>query len=88
MSAAKAVMQLRSAFCQTSAGSAGVREFWAKNYASIKAANTKLPILIRESSGAPASLTATYEFGAEKSVDLEGLSAADVGTSLQQLMKG
>ena len=35
-------------------------DFWAKNYASIKAANSKIPILLRESSGCEAKLTATY----------------------------
>ena len=35
-------------------------DFWAKNYASIKAANGKLPILLRESSGTAAKVTATY----------------------------
>ena len=35
-------------------------EFWAANYAKIKEANMKLPILVRESSNTPAKLTATY----------------------------
>lgn len=34
--------------------------FWAKKYNEIKNANMKLPILIRESAGAQAKVTATY----------------------------
>ena len=63
-------------------------EFFAKNYASLKAANAKLPILLRESSGSAAKVTASYEFGIEKSVDVEGLAAADVGSQVSSLMKG
>ena len=36
------------------------RDFWVKNYTPIKAANTTLPILLRESQGVSAKLTATY----------------------------
>jgi len=35
-------------------------DFWAKNYTAVKAANAKLPILLRESNGVDAKLTATY----------------------------
>ena len=86
--ASKALMEMRVIMCQTGSGSAGVRDFFAKNYASIKAANAKLPILLRENQGSAAKVTATYEFGVEKSVDLEGLAASDVGSHVQALMKG
>lgn len=36
------------------------RDFFAKNYASLKAANAKLPILLRENQGSAAKVTATY----------------------------
>lgn len=36
------------------------REFLAKNYAAVKAACPKVPILVRESSGTPAKLTGVY----------------------------
>ena len=86
--AGKAVMELRVAMCQKSAGSKGIRcarscfpsrlhsaarskyltrgprrvrsDFWQKNYNTVKAANEKLPILLRESEGVAARLTATY----------------------------
>ena len=35
-------------------------EFFSKNYASIKAANAKLPVLLRECNGTAAKVTATY----------------------------
>ena len=35
-------------------------DFWAKNYSEVKLANAQLPILVRESSGASAKLTATF----------------------------
>ena len=36
------------------------RDFFAKNYGKIKQANATLPILLRESSGVAAKVTATY----------------------------
>ena len=83
----KAVMEIRVAMCQSSAGSAGIREFWQKNYAAMKAANAKLPIVLRESSGTSAKLTAVYEFGEEKTVDVEGMSSTDFGSKLKELVK-
>eukprot|EP00322_Chrysochromulina_rotalis_P008866 CAMPEP_0115847552 /NCGR_PEP_ID=MMETSP0287-20121206/10442_1 /TAXON_ID=412157 /ORGANISM="Chrysochromulina rotalis, Strain UIO044" /LENGTH=89 /DNA_ID=CAMNT_0003301391 /DNA_START=39 /DNA_END=308 /DNA_ORIENTATION=+ len=88
MAASKALMELRVVMCQTGAGSAGVREFFSKNYSAIKAANAKLPILLRESQGTAAKVTAAYEFGVEKSVDLEGMAASEVGSQVSGLMKG
>mmetsp|Transcript_18745 Transcript_18745/g.38135 ORF Transcript_18745/g.38135 Transcript_18745/m.38135 type:complete len:92 (-) Transcript_18745:337-612(-) len=85
--ASKALMELRVHLCQSSAGSKGIREFWAANYAKIKEANMKLPILLRESSNTPAKLTATYEFGVEKSVDVDGMSPAEFGSALEQALK-
>lgn len=89
------------------------REFFAKNYAALKAANAKLPILLREGQGATAKVTAVYgglsrshpqqlplptayslrpllastEFGVEKSFDVEGLPAAEVGSKISAAMK-
>ncbi|KOO30900.1 NADH dehydrogenase 1 alpha subcomplex 2 variant 1 [Chrysochromulina tobinii] len=87
MAASKALMELRVVMCQNSTGSAGVREFFAKNYAALKAANAKLPILLREGQGATAKVTAVYEFGVEKSFDVEGLPAAEVGSKISAAMK-
>ena len=88
MQAAKTVMQLRAAMCQTSAGSKGLQAFWAKEYSNIKAANPKLPVLLRECAGTPASMTATYEHGVEKKVAVEGMSETEVAAALQGLFKG
>lgn len=112
-------------------GNNACSDFWAKNYAAIKGANMKLPILLRESSGTAAKLTASYgapppfpeefdalpsicctdpllqllartpggmrcpcdllcvcaEYGVEKTIELEGLSADKVGTQVEALMK-
>ena len=51
---------LANATTVCSAAAALRRDFWAKNYAKIKAANGKLPILLRESSGTAAKVTAAY----------------------------
>ena len=80
-------MELRVHLCQTSSGSKGIREFWAKNYNSFKAANSSLPILLRECGGTQAKLTATYALGEEKSMDIEGMSAAEFKSALDQVMK-
>ena len=63
-------------------------DFWAKNYAAVKSANAKLPILVREASGTPATLTAAYEFGVEKTVAVDGMSADAFGKELSTLMSG
>eukprot|EP00965_Chrysotila_dentata_P196669 6177725-Pleurochrysis_carterae.AAC.4 len=47
-------------------------DFWLKNYSAIKGANMKLPILLRESAGTQAKLTAAY--GASKRTCFSTLS--------------
>ncbi|KAG9088177.1 hypothetical protein FRC06_002191 [Ceratobasidium sp. 370] len=56
----KAVRELRLLGCQTGAGSAGLREFIASTYPSIKSANPNLPVLIREAQGTPARVFVRY----------------------------
>ena len=60
----RAVRQLDQSLARASRRSppraAHRREFWAKNYAAVKAANAKLPILLRESEGTVARLTGNY----------------------------
>mmetsp|Transcript_24437 Transcript_24437/g.60634 ORF Transcript_24437/g.60634 Transcript_24437/m.60634 type:complete len:93 (+) Transcript_24437:26-304(+) len=86
--ASKALMELRVHLCQTSPASSGVRAFWANKYHEVKSANLKLPILIREFEGTAAKLTATYEFGKEKSVAVDGMGESEFGDALAKLMKG
>ncbi|KAL1920296.1 uncharacterized protein VTP21DRAFT_1442 [Calcarisporiella thermophila] len=83
----KALKELRFHFCQTSPTSNGLREFIATNYTTIKKANPHLPILIREASGSQARAFARFEFGREKKVVLENLSAKDIEQKLQDLVK-
>lgn len=64
------------------------REFWGKQYAAVKAASPKVPILLREASGTPASVTGVYEFGVEKKVSVEGMSADAFKGQLDALLKG
>ncbi|RIA98693.1 thioredoxin-like protein [Glomus cerebriforme] len=85
-SLSKNLKELRVHFCQTSPASNGVREFIAKNYVSLKEANPNFPILIREASGVEAKFFARYDFGKEKKVILDDLSAKDIESELEKLV--
>jgi NADH dehydrogenase (ubiquinone) 1 alpha subcomplex subunit 2 len=52
---------------------------------ALKKANPKLPILLREASGISAKCYARYDYGKEKNVTLDNLSANEVMTRLQAL---
>ena len=51
-----------SQLCPALHGTVGAarRDFWKKQYSAIKSANSSLPILLRESQGIQAKLTAAY----------------------------
>mmetsp|Transcript_7517 Transcript_7517/g.13547 ORF Transcript_7517/g.13547 Transcript_7517/m.13547 type:complete len:101 (-) Transcript_7517:168-470(-) len=83
----KVMNELRIHLCQTSETSAGVREFVMANYTELKTKNPHLPILIREKAGIEPALWARYDFGVEKSVKVTGMSAKDVATQLEELVK-
>ncbi|GLC40564.1 hypothetical protein PLESTB_000044400 [Pleodorina starrii] len=83
----KSMQELRIHLCQASEASQGVREFVVSNYAEMKKANPHFPILVRECAGAEAKLTARYDFGAEKSVSVQGANSATVLSKLQELIK-
>ncbi|CAG8584948.1 5456_t:CDS:2 [Cetraspora pellucida] len=82
----KSLKELRVHFCQTSPESKGIREYIAKNYKSLKAANPHFPILIREASGVEARFFARYDFGKETKVVLDNLSAEDIESKLKDLV--
>lgn len=82
------VPALRRASCTDAPACSCASEFWSANYNAVKAANMKLPILLRENANAPAKLTATYEGGEEKSISVEGMSSTEFGSTLTQVMKG
>nr|7ARC_S Chain S, B8 [Polytomella sp. Pringsheim 198.80]7ARD_S Chain S, B8 [Polytomella sp. Pringsheim 198.80] len=79
--------ELRITLSQSSSSSAGAREFVLGQYAELKAANPLLPILVRESNAAQASLTARYDFGVEKKVSIENDSASGILSKLEGLVK-
>ncbi|KAG8724695.1 hypothetical protein FRC09_015606 [Ceratobasidium sp. 395] len=82
----KAIRELRLLGCQTGQGSAGLREFIASTYPSIKSANPNLPVLIREAQGTPARVFVRYERGVERHVDVDGLPAAEVSKKISTLL--
>jgi len=71
--------------CQSGAASAGAREFVNKQYAALAAANTSIPILVRECSGVEPRITGRFGFGREEVVSVSGLSAAEVSEKLRGL---
>ncbi|XP_015258582.1 PREDICTED: NADH dehydrogenase [ubiquinone] 1 alpha subcomplex subunit 2 [Cyprinodon variegatus] len=84
-SLARNLREIRIHLCQNSAASRGARDFVEQNYVTLKKANPDFPILIRECSGVQARLWARYEFGKEKSVSVENMSADQVAAALQNL---
>ncbi|KLO15187.1 NADH dehydrogenase alpha subcomplex subunit 2 [Schizopora paradoxa] len=78
--------EIRLLCCQSGAQSAGVRQFIQSSYPALKKHNPDLPILIREASGTPARAFARFEYGVEKHVELDNLSAKDVEQKVAQLL--
>ncbi|XP_061596456.1 NADH dehydrogenase [ubiquinone] 1 alpha subcomplex subunit 2 [Cololabis saira] len=83
----KNLREIRLHLCQTSAASSGARDFVEQNYVTLKKANPGFPILIRECSGVQARVWARYEFGKERSVSVENMSADQVAATLQTLVQ-
>ncbi|KAM6299801.1 NADH dehydrogenase [ubiquinone] 1 alpha subcomplex subunit 2 [Aegotheles albertisi] len=82
----RGLRELRIHLCQRSAGSRGVREFIEQHYVTLKKANPEFPILIRECSGVQPVLWARFEFGKEKSVPLNNLTADQVAKALESIV--
>ncbi|XP_054610526.1 NADH dehydrogenase [ubiquinone] 1 alpha subcomplex subunit 2 [Dunckerocampus dactyliophorus] len=82
----KNLREIRIHLCQTSASSKGTRDFVGQHYVDLKRANPDFPILVRECSGVEARLWARYDFGKERSVSLDNMSADQVAKSLQALL--
>ncbi|KAA1477962.1 NADH dehydrogenase, alpha subcomplex, subunit 2 [Dentipellis sp. KUC8613] len=81
-----ALREIRILCSQSGPASAGTREFIASHYPTLKQHNPDLPVLIREATGTPARAFARFERGAEKHVELDGLSSADVSSRIAQLL--
>ncbi|KAM4726671.1 NADH dehydrogenase [ubiquinone] 1 alpha subcomplex subunit 2 [Anableps anableps] len=84
-SLAKNLREIRLHLCQSSAASQGARDFVEQHYVTLKKANPDFPILIRECSGVQARLWARYDFGKERSVSVENISADQVAAALHTL---
>ncbi|XP_064092396.1 NADH dehydrogenase [ubiquinone] 1 alpha subcomplex subunit 2-like [Macrobrachium nipponense] len=78
--------ELRIHLCQRSAASQGVREFIEQSYVSLKQANPKSPILIRECSGVQPKIWARYDMGQETCVSVAGQSASEVASAVEKLV--
>ncbi|XP_017260292.1 NADH dehydrogenase [ubiquinone] 1 alpha subcomplex subunit 2 [Kryptolebias marmoratus] len=81
----KNLREIRLHLCQTSAASKGPRDFVEQNYVTLKKSNPDFPILIRECSGVQARLWARYDFGKERSISVDNMSADQVASALQNL---
>ncbi|XP_054902614.1 NADH dehydrogenase [ubiquinone] 1 alpha subcomplex subunit 2 [Poeciliopsis prolifica] len=82
---AKNLREIRLHLCQSSAASQGARNFVEQKYVDLKKANPDLPILIRECSGVQARLWARYDFGKERSISVDNMTAEQVATALWTL---
>ncbi|UOH84863.1 hypothetical protein LQV05_001678 [Cryptococcus neoformans] len=90
----KAVKEIRLHFCQTSAASAGVRQFVQSSYPAVKSANPDLKFLIREASNISPRAFVRFanegpsctERGVESEAQLANLSEPDVGKVLTHLV--
>ncbi|XP_061902527.1 NADH dehydrogenase [ubiquinone] 1 alpha subcomplex subunit 2 [Entelurus aequoreus] len=83
----KNLRELRIHLCQTSAASKGTRDFVEQHYVNLKRANPDFPILVRECSGVEARLWARYDFGKERSLSVDNMSADQVAQNLHALLQ-
>jgi len=83
----KHVRELRLHLCQTSPASLGARTFVEQNYVEVKRNNPDLPILIRECSGVQPRIIARYDYGVEKMLPLNDMSADEVVSSIEALAR-
>ncbi|XP_071400188.1 NADH dehydrogenase [ubiquinone] 1 alpha subcomplex subunit 2 [Centroberyx affinis] len=83
----KNLREIRLHLCQSSAASRGARDFVEQHYVALKKANPEFPFLIRECSGVPARLWARYDFGKERSVSLDNMTADQVAKALETVVQ-
>ncbi|TIA88869.1 hypothetical protein E3P81_03281 [Wallemia ichthyophaga] len=81
-----AIKEIRLIGCQTGNRSEGFRQFVQSSYPNLKQSNPHLPILVREAAGVPARAFARFEYGLEKNVSLDGLSAGEVTKQVETLL--
>ncbi|KAL5532240.1 hypothetical protein ACEPAF_5809 [Sanghuangporus sanghuang] len=80
------IREIRLLCCQSSPASAGIRQFIHATYPSLKQHNPHLPVLIREAHKTPARAFARFEYGVEKHVELDNLSAKEVEQKMAYLL--
>jgi len=81
------VRELRFCCCNVSQSGAPVREFFRSNYSEIKKLNPAFPLLLREGTGAEPYLLATYEYGVEHRLSLNGLSPDDITDEVEKVVE-
>ncbi|KAH8823345.1 thioredoxin-like protein [Flagelloscypha sp. PMI_526] len=82
-----ALREIRVLMSQNGAPSAGTRQWILSKYPTIKQHNPDFPVLIREAEGTPARVFARFEYGVERHVELDGLTATDVESKVTQLLQ-
>ncbi|KAI1436963.1 thioredoxin-like protein [Xylaria sp. CBS 124048] len=82
---AKTLKEVRFLFCQSET-SAATRTFLTRAYPTMKKNNPHIPILMREAAGTIPRVYARYEFGAEKSQSLAGLSDKEIEATVTSLV--
>ena len=83
---AKNIRELRFVMCQQSPASMGARQFVAKNYLDIKSSAPTTPFIVRECLGAQPNVMVRYDFGVEKRVYLNELTAEEVDKAVGELV--
>lgn len=84
----KALREVRFHLSQTGEASAPLQKFLGSNYEALKAATShKIPVLIREASGLPPSVTARFEQGKEIKNKLEGMDSKAIEEAVKALLK-
>ena len=83
---AKNIRELRFVMCQQSPASMGARQFIAKNYLDIKSQAPATPFIVRECHGAQPNVMVRYDFGVEKRVYLNELTADEVDQAVGELV--
>ncbi|XP_058801213.1 NADH dehydrogenase [ubiquinone] 1 alpha subcomplex subunit 2 [Phymastichus coffea] len=81
---ASKIKELRFLMCQTSKTSEGARNFINDHYISLKKANPKLPILVRECSNIDPKLYVRALYGKESCIPLANMNVNDIIENLRK----
>ncbi|CAM9347266.1 unnamed protein product [Pylaiella littoralis] len=81
------VRELRFCCCNVSQNGGPVRDFFRTNYSELKTLNPAFPILLREGTGAHPYLLATYDYGVEHRLPLNGLSQEEIAKEVEKAVE-